>query len=218
MVATAFSEESTMRIPMLVVAGLISALTSVLPAIAADTPAPAPTRIRGTIDAFEGSTLAVTARDGTKLKIALAPGFTVGTLKKADLADIKPGDFIGSAAMKNKDGKLVALEVHIFPEAMRGTGEGQRPWDSGPDSSMTNATVGEVTSLSEGGRTLSLTYKGGQAVIEVPQDVPVVTFAPGDPSMLVPGRAVILFAAQQADGTLAAARVTVESGGVKPPM
>ncbi len=106
--------------------------------------AQAPTRVRGSIEALSGSEMTVKTRDGDTMKIALAPNLAVGTVRRATLADIKPGDFVGSAAVKGRDGKLHALEVHIFPEAMRGTGEGQRPWDSGPDSSMTNATVGEV--------------------------------------------------------------------------
>jgi hypothetical protein len=175
------------------------------------------TRVRGSIDTATSSLLAVKTRDGSILTIHLTPPVAVGTVRKASLADIKPGDFVGSAAVKGKDGKLHALEVHIFPESMRGTGEGQRPWDAGPNSSMTNATVGEVKTVPQG-RTLTLTYKDGSATIEVAPDVPIVTLAPGNAKMLVKGRAVILFAAKQADGSLAASRVTVESNGVKPPM
>jgi len=209
-----------MRTPIILVAGLLLAAANAIPtpALSADAPAGTPTRVRGTIDKLDGSNLIVTARDGTKLTVALAPGFGVGTLKNVNLADIKPGDFVGSAAVKGKDGKLRALEVHVFPEAMRGTGEGQRAWDAGPDSSMTNATVGEVSAMSAGGRTLTLTYTGGTAVIDVPPDTPVVTFAPGDPSMLLPGRVVIAFAMQKDDGSLTASRVMVENDGVKPPL
>jgi hypothetical protein len=207
-----------MRSPLILAAGLLLAAAAVSPTFSADAPAGTPVRVRGTIDKLDGSTLSVVARDDTKLMIGLAPGFMVGTVKNVDLAAIKPGDFVGSAAVKGKDGRLRALEVHVFPEAMRGTGEGQRPWDAGPDSSMTNATVGEVSSMSAGGRSLTLTYKGGQAVIDVPPDTPVVTFAPGDASMLLPGKAVIVFAIQNADGTLTSNRVTVEYNGVKPPL
>lgn len=179
--------------------------------------AQAPTRVRGSIEALSGSEMTVKTRDGDTMKIALAPNLAVGTVRRATLADIKPGDFVGSAAVKGRDGKLHALEVHIFPEAMRGTGEGQRPWDSGPDSSMTNATVGEVAASTEG-NVLKLTYKGGTAEIVVDPNTPIVTLAPGDASMLVPGRAVMLFVVPDASGAPTAARVTVESGGVKPPM
>jgi hypothetical protein len=176
-----------------------------------------PARVRGSIEAMSGSEMTVKTREGDTMKIALAPNLAVGTVRRAALADIKPGDFVGSAAMKGRDGKLHALEVHIFPEAMRGTGEGQRPWDSGPDSSMTNATVGEVAASPEG-NVLKLTYKGGTAEIVVDPNTPIVTLAPGDASMLMPGRAVMLFVVPDAAGKPTAARVTVESGGVKPPM
>jgi hypothetical protein len=205
-----------MRTRVLAAGLIVASLSS--PAFAEDTQAAMPMRVRGTIERLDGSNLVIKARNGSDVTVVLAPGFGVGTLKKARLEDIKPGDFIGSAAVKGPDGKLRALEVHIFPEAMRGTGEGQRPWDLGTDSSMTNATVGEVASTSEGGRSLSLTYKGGAATIDVPNDVPIVTFAPGDPSMIAPGRTVILFAIKQPDGTFAANRITVENDGVKPPM
>ncbi len=181
---------------------------------AAQTP---PTRIRGTIEKIDGATLVVKARDGSDVTVTMQPDLRVGTVKLAKLTDIKPGDFVGSAALKGADGKLHALEVHIFPESMRGTGEGQRPWDQGADSSMTNATVGEITAGAAGGH-LKLAYKDGAAEIEVAADTPIVSLAPGDASMLVPGRAIMVFAMKQADGSLAASRVTVESGGVKPPM
>lgn len=206
---------------LIVAAGLAIAalaLPALSPAHAEDPPSGPPTRVRGTIEKLDGQTLVVKARNGSDVTIVMAPNFGIGTVKKAKLEDIKPGDFVGSAAVKQPDGKLRALEIHIFPEAMRGAGEGQRPWDTGPDSSMTNATVGTVTAMTAGGRTLALTYKGGTATIDVPADVPIVTFAPGDAAMMVPGRAVILFAMQQTDGTLVANRVTVESDGVKPPM
>lgn len=179
--------------------------------------APAPIRVRGAIEAVTATEMTVKTRDGDTMKIALAPNLVVGTVHRAALADIKPGDFVGSAAVKGRDGKLHALEVHIFPEAMRGAGEGQRPWDSGPDSSMTNATVGEVAATPEG-NVLKLAYKGGTAQIVVDATTPVVTLAPGEASMLLPGRAVMVFAIPDAAGKLTASRVTVESGGVKPPM
>lgn len=176
-----------------------------------------PTRVRGTIESITATQMTVKTRDGDTVTVALAPNLGVGTVVRAALTDIKSGDFVGSAALKGRDGKLHALEVHIFPESMRGTGEGQRPWDSGPDSSMTNATVGEVAATPEG-NVLKLTYKGGTAEIVVDATTPIVALAPGNASMLAPGRAVILFATPGADGVLTAARVTVESGGVKPPM
>jgi len=198
-------------------AALLAAFLST-PTHAADTPAPVPTRVRGTIASIEGQKLVVKARNGQTETIALAPGFAVGTFKKVDLAAIKMGDYVGTAAVTGENGHLKALELHLFPEAMRGTGEGFMPFDLTPESTMTNATVGQITEMSANGRTLTLTYKDGQKVVDVPPDVPVVTFVPGDVSMLQPGMAVIVFAAKQADESLAANRVMVESGGVKPPM
>lgn len=196
-------------------APLVAALLFLMPVIAQAQDAP-PMRVRGTIEAADATTLTVKARDGSTVAIALPEKAAVVTLVKKSLDDIKPGDFVGSAAMKGADGKLHAMEVHIFPEAMRGTGEGQRPWDAGPDSSMTNATVGEVMAAPSG-RTIKVTYKGGSAEIEVSPDTPIVTFAPGERAMLQPGKAVFVLATKGTDGTVTARFVQVESNGVKPP-
>lgn len=202
-----------MRTPNKLIAAAILAAGLAMPALAQSQEV---TRVRGTIDTATDQTLAVKTRDGTISTITLKNPLTITTVKKAALTDIKAGTYIGTAATKGKDGKLVAMEVHIFPEAMRGAGEGNHPWDAGPDSAMVNATVGEVSGAD--GHNLKLTYKGGTADVVVPPDAPVVTFAPGDSSMMVKGAAVIVFAQKQPDGSLAASRMVVESGGVKPPM
>jgi len=208
-----------MRVPFILIAALALAAAALpIGAPADDQPSGPPVRIRGTIESFDGQALVIKSRGGSDVMVKLVPNFTVGTVKAAKLADIKIGDFIGSAAAKGQDGNLHALEVHIFPEAMRGTGEGQRPWDAGPDSSMTNATVGEVMALDAGARALKLTYQGGEAEIVVAPDAPIVTLERGEAGMLQPGRTLILFALHLGDGSLVANRVTVESGGVKPPM
>ena len=124
---------------------------------------------------------------------------------------------MGVASIKGADGKLHAIEVLIFPEAMRGTAEGQFPWDLQPESVMTNAAVAGVAAAPTG-RTLKLAYKGGESEIMVGADAPIVTFEPADASLLKPGATVFLTARKQPDGTLTAARVTAEKGGVKPPM
>lgn len=208
-----------MRLSLLFAALTIIGSIAVAAAQAQNTP---PQRIRGVIEAFSGQTLVVKARNGESMTLAMAPDTRIGTVLKASLSDIKPGDFVGSAAVKGADGKLKALEVHIFPESMRGTGEGQHPWDQGPDSSMTNATVGTVSAVAGGGTTLVLHYKDrdkeGEATIEVSPNVPIVTLAPGNVSMLQPGRAVTLFAVPGADGKKTIRAVTVESNSVKPPM
>jgi hypothetical protein len=120
--------------------------------------------------------------------------------------------------MPQADGSLVSLEVLVFPESMRGSGEGHYPWDLQPGSMMTNATVAEVGSAGAKGRRVTLRYKDGEKSIVVPEDVPIVTFEPGERSMLVPGAHVLLTATRQPDGTLTAARVAVGKDGLVPPM
>jgi hypothetical protein len=200
----------------LLFAGALIALVA-LPAAAQNAPEGTPTRIRGTVEKLDGQTLTVKSREGQDLTIALAPNFTVAAVVKKSLGDIKAGDFVGAASSKGIDGKLHALEVLIFPEAMRGSGEGERPWDLTPDSLMTNATVSGITSAPQG-QTLKVAYKGGESEIIVAPNIPVVTFAPGDASLLKPGAAVFIGALKKPDGSLSAARVNAEKDGVKPPM
>jgi len=200
----------------LLLAGALITLLA-LPAAAQNTPQGTPMRIRGTVEKLDGQNLTVKSREGPELTIALAPNFTVSAVVKKSLTDIKAGDFVGVASMKGTDGKLHALEVLIFPEAMRGTGEGERPWDLTPGSLMTNATVSGITGAPQG-QTLKVTYKGGESEIVVAPNTPIVTFAPGDASLLKPGAAIITVASKQPDGSLTASRVTAEKDGVKPPM
>jgi hypothetical protein len=188
-----------------------------LPAAAQTAPEGTPTRIRGTVEKLDGQTLKVKSREGQELTIALAPNFTVSAVVKKSLGDIKAGDFVGAASTKGTDGKLHALEVLIFPEAMRGTGEGERAWDLTPDSLMTNATVAGIAGAAQG-QALKVTYKGGESEIIVAPSTPVVTFGPGDASLLKPGAAVFIGAIKKPDGSLTAARVNAEKDGVKPPM
>ena len=200
----------------LLLAGVLMALLA-LPATAQNAPQGTPTRIRGTVEKLDGQNLTVKSREGPELTIALAPSFTVSAVVKKGLTDIKTGDFVGAASTKGTDGKLHALEVLIFPEAMRGTGEGERAWDLTPDSLMTNATVSGITSAPQG-QALKVTYKGGESEIVVAPNTPIVTFTPGDASLLKPGAAIITVASKQPDGSLSASRVTAEKDGVKPPM
>jgi hypothetical protein len=197
-------------------AGALVALLA-LPAAAQNAPEGTPTRIRGTVEKLDGQTLMVKSRDGQQMTIALAPNFTVSAVVKKSLADIKAGDFVGAASTKGTDGKLHALEVLIFPEALRGTGEGERPWDLVPDSLMTNATVAGIASAAQD-QVLKVTYKGGESEIIVAPNTPVVTFGPGDASLLKPGAAIFIGALKKPDGSLSAARVNAEKDGVKPPM
>ena len=173
-------------------------------------------RIRGTIQSLDGSTLVVQSREGETLRVQLPTPPVVAAVVPASLADAKPGTFIGTAATGPKD-HLRALEVLIFPEAMRGSGEGHYPWDLAPESTMTNATI-EAESAGADGRTLTLVAKGEKLNVAVPANTPIVTFGPGDAAMLQPGAKVFIGAQTAADGTLTAARVAVGKDGLTPPM
>ena len=176
-----------------------------------------PTRVRGVVEKLDGNALAVKAREGNVVTIKLAEPIAVTGVVKASLSDVTVGNFVGIAALPQPDGSLKAVEVLIFPEAARGTGEGHYAWDLLPESTMTNATVAE-TVAAVGGQTLTLKYKDGEKKITVPPEAPVVTFGPGDASLLKPGAAVFVPTRKEADGTLGAARVLVGRDGVVPPM
>jgi hypothetical protein len=180
-------------------------------------PAPAPVRVAGTVDKLDGDALSVKATDGQTTIVTLGANAAVYGVEKRTLADIKPGDFVASGGIKGADGKIHAVEVRIFPEPLRGTGEGQRPWSAKPDGIMTNATVGTVTQSPDGG-VIHVTYKEGESEFVVGPDVPVLAYVVADRSLLKPGAAVLVFAQKQADGTLTTNRVTAEKDGVKPPM
>ena len=187
------------------------------PALAQTPPAGTPTRIRGTVDKLDGQNLMVKSRDGQTLTIELAADVAVITLVKKSVADIKAGDYVASTGVKGTDGKIHAVEVRIFPEAARGTGEGQFPWDLMPDSIMTNATVGKVDQAPQG-PVLHVTFKGTESEYTVGPDVPVLANGPGDISLLKPGVAVFVIALKHEDGKLTSARLYAEKDGIKPPM
>ena len=177
----------------------------------------APVRVRGTIDRVEGDIYVIKARSGSEVKVRLPENVMVVALTKASLTDIKQGSYVGVSGMPQPDGSQKALEVHIFPEAMRGTGDGHRPWDLQPSSTMTNGAV-EQTSASANGQTLTLKYKDGEKKIIVSPDTPIVTYAPGEKNELKPGTPIFISAAtKQPDGTLQTPRVNV-GRGVAPPM
>jgi hypothetical protein len=174
-------------------------------------------RVRGTIDRVDGDTYVVKARDGAELKLKLAPNAQVVSLTQASLADIKQGSYVGVAGMPMSDGSQKALEVHIFPEAMRGVGDGHRGWDLQPSSTMTNGSV-EQTAASSDGQMLTLKFKDGEKKIVVPPGIPIVSYVPGDVSELKAGARIFVSAAnKQPDGTLVTPRVNV-GRDVAPPM
>jgi len=174
-------------------------------------------RVRGTIERVDGDIYVVKARNGSEHKVKLADNAMIVALTKASLADIKQGSYVGVSGMPLPDGSQKALEVHIFPDAMRGTGEGHRGWDLQPSSTMTNGAV-EQTTASADGQVLTLKYKDGEKKIVVPADCPIVVYVPGDKSELKAGTPIFISAAtKQVDGTLTTPRVNV-GRGVAPPM
>jgi hypothetical protein len=172
-------------------------------------------RVRGTIEKVDGNALTVKAGDGTAVTLMLTSDAAVVSVVKATLADVKEGSFVGSAAMPQPDGSQKALEVHIFPETMRGTGEGHRPFTV-PNSTMTNGTVGDMVTASDG-QSLTVKYKGGDKKIVVPPGVPIVRYEIGGRSDLKPGAHVTATnAVKKPDGTLEAARINVGRDGLVP--
>ena len=200
----------------LLLAAALSALL-ILPAGAQQAPQGTPTRIRGTVEKLDGQALSVKSREGEIVTIALADNVAVAYLVKKNVGDIKPGDYIASTGIKGTDGKLHAIEVRIFPESLRGAGEGQYPWDLKPDSVMTNATVGTITQAPQG-NVVKVSYKGTESEYTIDPTTPIFANATGDRSHLVPGAAVFVIASKHDDGKLTSARLYVEKDGVKPPM
>ncbi|AKS05530.1 DUF5666 domain-containing protein [Pseudomonas trivialis] len=172
--------------------------------------------VRGAITAMDGDTMQVKVNSGEDVTVHLTAATQVRAVTLAKIDEIKPGSYIGSAAMPNADGTLTALEVHVFPPAMAGTGDGHRAFDLKEGSSMTNGTVGDL--VVSNGRTLTVKYKGGEKKIVVPEGVPIVNLEPGDRSLLKAGVKVVLFAAQGADGTITAQAISAGKDGVTPPM
>jgi hypothetical protein len=174
-------------------------------------------RVRGAIESLSGNTLVVKTREGAEQTVSLKPDWKVGGIKKASVEDIKPGDFVGVASVPRADGGDGALEVLIFPAAMKGTGEGSRPWDLKPNSTMTNATVAKAVKAVDG-HSITLTYQGKEKTISITDDTPIVTFTPAGKGDLTPGARVIVMGKKATDGTISAAQVTVGTNGVVPPM
>jgi hypothetical protein len=173
-------------------------------------------RLRGTIDKVDGNVLTVKGKDGAPVTLSLTGNALVVAVNKASLAEIKEGAFIGSGAMPQADGTQKALEVHIFAESQRGTGEGHRPWDGAPNSTMTNGTVGaSVTGVD--GPVITVKYKDGEKKIVVPPGVPIMRYEIGNAGDLKPGASFTVIAAtKKPDGTYEAARINVGRDGAVP--
>ena len=171
---------------------------------------------RGTITKVVGTYVSVATRAGGNVTIAVPQETPISVVVAAHIADIKQGSYIGTTAMPQPDGTLRALEVHVFPDDLRGLGQGHHPWDLQPGSTMTNGLVGKLEGSA--GRRLTVAYQGGQQTVVVPPDVPVVTYRDGGPSSLVTGAHVLIAASPSTQGMLRASRVVVGADGTDPPM
>ena len=197
--------------------------------------AQSPTRkIAGDVVKVDGDKLEVKSTAGQVVDVKLTDKVRLSARSPTDASKLTRGEFVGATAVPQADGTLRASEVHIFAESMRGTGEGHRPMDNDPGSTMTNATIANVGGAAQrntmtnatvadvagtsGERRLILSYKGGEKTIVVPENVPILTVEPADRSLLAPGTHVIVYAAPQADGALAAERVSIGKNGYVPPL
>ena len=178
---------------------------------------PTPSRVRGTIEAVDGDVLSVKSRSGEDVKLRMTDDMRVVGIIRISLADIKLGSFIGATTVPGPDGSQNAVEVHVFPEDMRGTGEGSRPYDLRPNSTMTNATVAQTVAGNDG-QTLTIKYKDGEKKVVVAPDTPVVTYVPADKTELKPGAKVIAFVKKLPDGLFETNRISVGRDGLTPPM
>ena len=203
---------STLFRPLAIIAVVVA---SSLYAIAQQPPTPS--RVRGTIEGIDGDVLSVKSRGGEDVKLHMTGDMRVVGIIKISLDDIKVGSFIGTTTVPGPDGEQNAVEVHVFPENMRGTGEGSRPYDLRPNSTMTNATVAETVAGNDG-HTLMIKYKDGEKKVVVSPDTPVVTYVPADKSDLKAGVKVIAFMKKLPDGSFETNRVSVGRDGLTPPM
>jgi hypothetical protein len=193
---------------------LAMVVTSSIAALAQQT---SPSRVRGTIESVDGETLMVKSRSGEDVKLTMTGDIRVVGIVKIALSDIKVGSFIGTTTVPGPDGGNNAVEVHVFPEDMRGTGEGSRPYDLKPNSTMTNATVAQTVAGNDG-HTLTIKYKDGEKKVTVAPDTPVVTYVPAGKSDLKAGAKVIAFMKKLPDGSFETNRVSVGRDGLTPPM
>jgi hypothetical protein len=177
----------------------------------------APTRVRGTITAVDGNVVTVKSREGQELKLELAPNATFAYMKRMRLEDVQPGTPMGTTAVKDASGDLVAREIHLFSKDKPIPNEGHRPWDLEPNSTMTNATVASVTPAKGGGPEITLKYPGGEQKVRVPPGIPIVMAVEGDRSLLVPGEYAFIAVNMDAGGKLTATRLQVAKDGIRPP-
>jgi hypothetical protein len=223
------AEPTTQREEAMTRAGIWVLATALMltafPALAQQNQAPAgpPTRLRATVEKFDNGTATIQTQTGDTATVAVGPKTNISGVAARKLTDIKPNEFIGITALADKDGVMHATEVHIFPEQMRGAGEGHYPWDKGPTSSMTNAAVAGMVDSSDG-KVFTMSYKDratgqmGEVKIDISPSIPIIAFVPGDQSLLKPGAHVVMFARKNPDGNYMALAIVAEKDGVKPPM
>ena len=202
--------------PIRLLAGCVATVVAFIAAATAMAQSP-PTRLRGSIAAVDEKSVTVATREGPTAKVNLADNWGVLLVVPTSMADIKENSFVGIASMKAPDGTLNALEVLVFPENMRGVGEGHYPWDLQPESLMTNATVAKLAAAPSG-QSLTLKYKDGTQTINVKPGTPIVTFQPGTKADAKVGAKLMVTATKDTDGSLKAARVLVGKDGMTPPM
>jgi hypothetical protein len=196
----------------------LAAATFVMTCFALPASAQETLRIRGTVESVDGSVYTVKNRDGAEVKVTVTDPQLYVAIVKSSMADIKPGQFVGATGTTQPDGSQKAIEVHIFPESMRGTGEGHYDWDLRPNTKMTNANV-EQTVAGVDGPVLTAKYKDGEKKIFVTPETQVVTYVVGDKADLKPGIKIFVGAAKKgADGTWQTPRVTYGKDGLTPPM
>ena len=174
----------------------------------------ATTKVAGIVASVSGNEVDVTAESG-KVAVMLGDKTRIAWSMPVKIDDIKPGSYVGAGAMADGKGGNTAVEITVFPESARGLGDGFRKWDQGPNSTMTNGTVSQVVGTSN--RTLTVTYKGGQQSVTIPDGTPITTFEVADKTALATGAHVVVRAAKATDGTLTAAFITVGRDGFIPP-
>jgi hypothetical protein len=177
---------------------------------------PQTVRVNGTVESFDGHVLAIKSDKLGEVKVALTADATVFGVAKATIADVKQGAYIGVGAMPQPDGSQRAIQVTVFAEVQRGQGEGHRPWDARPNSTMTNATVEQIVADVDG-EVVMVKYKDGEKKIAIPPDAVILAYAVGSKDELKPGAHIaIVRALKKPDGSLEANRVNVGRGEVVP--
>ncbi|ACI94272.1 putative lipoprotein [Afipia carboxidovorans OM5] len=206
----------TMSPLRLLLAGLVALSCIAIAPPVADAQ-PAPVRVRGTIESINGDLLIVKGRDGRNVTMRMATNVAVAGVEKISLSDIKPGAYIGVTTVADAQGNQKATEVHLFPEALRGAGEGTQAWDTAPGSSMTNGGLDKIVEGNDG-HMLTVKYRSGEKQVTVGPETEVVRLVPGKRSDLQSGAKIVAAASRNADGVLETSRISVGLGGLTPPM